>query len=75
MYSCEYCDGQVRDTLMKQEVFMHPQGPVILEDVTIGICDRCGHRYYGLHLVEAADALATGKKQPERTQAVPVAHA
>lgn len=72
--SCEYCDGRVRDKRLKEEVFMHPKGPVLLEDVTLGVCDKCGNKYYPLHLLKEVEAIATGKKAAKQTRAVPVLH-
>ena len=54
-YRCEYCEGTVRPRVVDRESFKHKDGFVILEDVTIGVCDNCGSRYYGadiLHLVD-----------------------
>jgi YgiT-type zinc finger domain-containing protein len=74
-YKCEYCDGIVQEKLLKQEVFKHKRGFVILEDVLIGVCDQCGNRYYSSEILKTVDAIATGKKPPEKMQTVPVAHA
>jgi YgiT-type zinc finger domain-containing protein len=45
-YRCEHCDGMVRPKRVKREVFKHRARFVILEDVTIGVCDECGSRFY-----------------------------
>ena len=45
-YKCEYCEGTVKECIIDRESFKHKDGFVILEDVPIGICDRCGYRYY-----------------------------
>jgi YgiT-type zinc finger domain-containing protein len=42
-YSCEYCEGTVKDRVVEKEVFKHKNGFVTLEDVPIGICDQCGY--------------------------------
>jgi len=73
-YKCEYCDGTVRPQLVEREAFKHKKGFVILEDVVIGVCDRCGDRYYSAEILHTVHELATGRRQPERTEAVPVAH-
>ncbi|MEH2058417.1 MAG: YgiT-type zinc finger protein [Nostoc sp.] len=41
-YRCEYCQGTVQPRTVKREAFKHRDGFVILEDVTIGVCDTCG---------------------------------
>jgi len=73
-YRCEYCDGMVQDKRVDREVFKHKVGFVILEDVVIGVCDKCGNRYYSAHTLKRVQSIATGKVPPERTEQVPVAH-
>jgi YgiT-type zinc finger domain-containing protein len=68
-YPCEYCEGTVQPRLVKREAFKHRDGFVILEDVTIGVCDHCGNRYYSAEILHA---VATGT--PERTEQIPVTH-
>ena len=43
-YRCKYCDGTVKEKVVKQEAFKHRLGFVILEEVPIGVCDKCGYR-------------------------------
>jgi len=45
-YRCEYCEGAVKARTVERESFKHKNGFIILEDVVIGVCDRCGNRYY-----------------------------
>ena len=71
-YQCEHCSGTVRPRLVDRESFKHKNGFIILEDVEIGVCDRCGDRYYSAEILHAVHELATGQKTPERTEAVPV---
>jgi YgiT-type zinc finger domain-containing protein len=73
-YRCEYCDGTVKPRLVEREAFKHKNGFIILERVNIGVCDTCGNRYYSAEIVQAVDELASGKRVPERTEKVPVAH-
>ena len=73
-YKCQYCPGTVRAKSVAMEGFKHKKGFIILEDVTIGVCDRCGNRYYSADIVHAVHDLATGKKAAERKAEVPVAH-
>ncbi|MBC7970632.1 MAG: YgiT-type zinc finger protein [Verrucomicrobia bacterium] len=73
-YRCECCEGTVHPRTVKREVFNHKNGFVILEDVTIGVCDTCGNRYYSADILHAVHAIATGAKAPERTEPIPVAH-
>ena len=73
-YRCEFCDGTVRPRLVERESFKHKNGFIILEDLTSGVCDRCGNRYYSADILHAIHEISTGKRQSERTEAVPVAH-
>ncbi|HHT9125655.1 MAG TPA: YgiT-type zinc finger protein [Candidatus Brocadiia bacterium] len=73
-YKCEYCEGTVKERLIEKEVFKHKNGFVMLENVPIGICDGCGYRYYHSTILRRVEEIAEGKRVPERTEAIPVAH-
>ena len=73
-YRCEYCQGTVRPRAVEREAFKHKSGFIILENVTLGVCDFCGNRYYSADILHAVHEIATGVKAPERTQEIPVAH-
>lgn len=73
-YQCEYCKGTVQPQIVKQQVFKHKDGFVILEDVAIGVCNNCHNRYYSSDILHAVHSVATGKSSPERTEQVPVTH-
>ncbi|MGH2586723.1 MAG: YgiT-type zinc finger protein [Dehalococcoidia bacterium] len=74
-YRCEYCDGIVRPKRVEREAFKHKNGFVILEDVLIGVCARCGSRYYSAATLRRVHEIASGQVPFERTEPVPVAHA
>ena len=71
-YRCEYCEGTVREKRVEREAFKHRAGFVILEDVLIGVCDRCANRYYSAEILKHVHAIAAGKILPARTEPVPV---
>ena len=73
-YRCEYCEGTVQPRVVKREAFKHKNGFVILEDVTIGVCDSCGNRYYSADILHTVHEIATGKKIAERKEEIPVGH-
>jgi YgiT-type zinc finger domain-containing protein len=73
-YRCEYCDGTVKSRVVERESFKHKNGFIILENLEIGVCDRCGNRYYSAEILHAVHEIGTGKRRPERTERVPVAH-
>ena len=74
-YGCEHCDGTVRPKRVQREVFKYKSGFVILEDVTVGVCDRCGSRFYTADTLKRVQDVATGAVAAERFDEIPVAHA
>jgi len=73
-YKCEYCEGTVKAKTVKREAFKHKKQFVVLEDVTIGVCNICGNRYYTADILHAVNDIATGVKRPEKTEEVLVSH-
>lgn len=71
-YTCEYCDGVVKEKLVKKEVFKHKTGFIMLENVPVGICNKCGYRYYHSTILQRVEEIANGKRLPERTEIIPV---
>ncbi len=71
-YQCEYCEGTVQPRLTEREVFKHKKGFVILENVTIGICNVCRNRYFSADILHMVHETATGKRKPEKTEPIPV---
>ena len=72
-YRCEYCDGTVQPRLIEREAFKHKNGFVILENVTLGVCDVCGNRYYSADILHTIHEIASGQRKPEKTELIPVA--
>ena len=72
-YKCEYCDGIVQERVVEREVFKHRDGFVILEDVPVGVCDKCGYRYYHSSLLHRVEEISTRREAPKRMESVPVA--
>jgi len=58
----------------RREAFKHKNGFVILENITIGVCDECGNRYYSADLLHTVHDIASGNKPFARTEKIPVAH-
>lgn len=71
--ACEYCEGMVRENIVEREVFRHRKGMVILEHVPVGVCDKCGERYYNAAVLHKVHNLATGRTKPLRKVSVPIA--
>jgi YgiT-type zinc finger domain-containing protein len=73
-YACEHCDGTVRPKKVAREAFKHKKGFIILEGIVVGVCDKCGTRYYSAEILHAVHDIATGAKPSERVEEVPVSH-
>ncbi|MBM3225800.1 MAG: YgiT-type zinc finger protein [Candidatus Tectomicrobia bacterium] len=73
-YRCVYCQGTVQPRYVEREAFKHKKGFVILEHITIGVCDVCGNRYYSADILHAVHDIAIGRRIAEHTEQVPVAH-
>ncbi len=72
-YKCDYCEGTVRERIVDREAFKHKNAFVILENVSIGVCDCCGNRYYTADILHAVHDIAMGRRKPERVEMIPVA--
>ena len=73
-YLCEHCEGTVRPKKVEGEAFKHKKGFIILEGITVGVCDVCGMRYYSAEILHAVHDIATGAKPFERIEQIPVSH-
>lgn len=73
-YACEHCEGTVRAKKVDREAFKHKKGFIILEGITVGVCDSCGLRYYSAEILHAVHDIATGAKPYERIEKIPVSH-
>ena len=69
---CEYCEGTVRAKKIDREAFKHKKGFIILEGITVGVCDVCGLRYYSAEILHAVHDIATGAKPFDRIEKIPV---
>ena len=69
---CEYCSGTVRERRVRDD-YWRGDLLLIIENVPVGICDRCGERYYSATVLEKLDRLATRRSKIKRTLRVPVA--
>jgi len=74
-YQCEWCRGTVREKTQTREILRHARGFVMLEDVPIGVCDKCGRKYYSAQVLRRVEEIALNRAKPDRTESIPVAHA
>jgi len=71
-FPCEYCPGTVRERILDREPINHHRGIVILENVPIGVCDRCGAHYVAAPVLRRAEEILKSDRPPGRTLTVPV---
>jgi len=71
-FTCEHCGGFVREKRVDCEALRHKGKFIILEDVPVGICDKCGARYFDASVLRRVAEIGRGKKPTSRTIAVPV---
>ncbi len=71
-FPCEYCPGTVHEHILDREPISHHRGIVILENVPIGVCDRCGAHYVAAPVLRRAEAILKSDRPPSRTLTVPV---
>jgi YgiT-type zinc finger domain-containing protein len=71
-FSCEHCDGTVRERRVDREALRHKGGFVILEDVPIGICEKCGARYFDASVLRRVAEIGRSTTPASRTIEVPV---
>ena len=69
---CEYCAGRVHPRRVTDEHWSRGR-LVIIEGVPVGVCDRCGERYYKAEVLEAMERIAAGREKIKRKIQVPVA--
>ncbi len=71
-FACEHCGGTVRERRVDREALRHKGSFVILEDVPIGVCDKCGARYYDASVLRRVADIGRGRIPAARTLEVPV---
>ena len=71
-FECEHCNGRVRERRVEREAFRHKGGFVILEDAPIGVCEKCGARYFDASILRRVAEIGRGTVPAQGTIAVPV---
>jgi YgiT-type zinc finger domain-containing protein len=71
-FNCEHCDGTVRERLVDREALRHKGNFVILEAVPIGVCEKCGTRYFDASVLRRVAVIGRGAAPASRTISVPV---
>jgi YgiT-type zinc finger domain-containing protein len=71
-FKCEHCEGTVKERRIDREALRHRGNFVILEDVPIGVCDRCGARYFDASVLRRVAEIGRAATPPIRTVEVPI---
>ncbi len=71
-FTCEHCDGTVRERRIEREALRHKGNFVILEDVPIGVCDKCGARYFHASILRRVAEIGRGTAPAGRTIEIPI---
>lgn len=71
-FTCEHCGGVVRERRVDREALRHRGSFVILEDVPVGVCEKCGARYFDASILRRVAEIGRGTAPPLRTMEVPV---
>ncbi len=68
---CEYCGGVVRERNVTVDLRRGDQ-LTVFHNVPVGVCTKCGERYYRGPLLESLDELAQHGLNGAKTRRVPV---
>ncbi len=71
-FTCEHCGGTVRERRGDREALRHKGNFVILEEVPVGVCEKCGARYFDASILRRVAEIGRGTAPPLRTMEVPV---
>ena len=71
-FTCEHCNGIIRERRVDREALLHKGSFVILEDLLIGVCDKCGERYFNALILRRVAEIGRGTAPPQQTLEVPV---
>jgi YgiT-type zinc finger domain-containing protein len=69
--TCEYCGGEI----VEKHVTMHRTvkgNYVLLENVPVGVCTRCGTRYYSANVLKTIEENLRGRRKASREVVVPI---
>ena len=68
---CEYCDGRIVET-RSTERFTVRGKTLVIDGCPIGLCPKCGEKYYPARVLRRAESLAKSLKRRKRVKRVPM---
>lgn len=69
--NCDFCSGEVIEKRMTAD-FHHKGKLVIVENVPVKVCTKCGERYYDAEIWAELERIASSKTNVKREIKVPV---
>ena len=69
--NCEYCGAEVKEKRVRTD-YRAGNRLVVIEDVPLGVCVRCGERYYDAKVLKRLEIIANQRKKPKKVISVPV---
>lgn len=69
---CEYCRATVKERKVRVD-HRWKEVLIVVEKVPVGVCTKCGERYYSATVLRRLDRIAQGKVGAVRVMKVPVA--
>ena len=72
-FACEHCSGTVRERRVEREALRRKGSFVILENVPVGVCEKCGARYFDASVLRRESEIGRDATPSPRTMEVPVA--
>jgi YgiT-type zinc finger domain-containing protein len=72
-FPCEHCSGNVKERVVEKEALRHKGEFVILEQVPIGICEKCGARYFDASVLRRVAEVARDKAKAAKRVEVAMA--
>lgn len=71
-HRCDFCSGTVRGLVARSEPLPVLDRLVLLEDLVIGKCDHCGHRYFRADIVKWAERVVRDPQHAANVALFPV---
>lgn len=68
--TCEYCEGRIVGT-RSTERFTVRGTVLVIDDCPIGLCPKCGEKYYPAPLLRKVESLAHSLQRGKRADLVP----
>ena len=72
LHECDFCSGTIQPTASQHQPLRVRDKLVLVENVTIGKCDHCGHRYWPAEILKKAERAAEHPEEASRMASIPV---